>query len=90
MRVTTLQAWMKRERHNQCTLAPLLGISQAHLSRLMAGHLPWTMPLALRAVLVTGLPVERFLSRADAGILKIYVNRLRSGSDFPKENTSVA
>lgn len=81
---------MRSERHNQNTLADLLDITQAHLSRLMSDERTWTMPVAMKLFVVTGLPVERFLSKEDAGILKLYVNRLKSDGGFLKDKANVA
>lgn len=60
-------------------LAEQIGISRGHLSNVMSSNRPLSMPDALRAALVTGIPVEKLLGdRKDAEILELYGSRQTS------------
>lgn len=77
-RLQSLREWMERNSYTQGELAKALHISQGHLSAIFVGKRRMTLEPALRAAVVTELPIEKLCNDPDAlQILKLYVIRNR-------------
>ena len=86
-----LKRWMDDTKTTAATLARALDVSPAHVSNLIHGKRHMTMPVAIKAATVTGLPVEILLNDPkSAEILKLYGERHTSTPADPNDTDKVA
>jgi transcriptional regulator with XRE-family HTH domain len=61
--LTALAQWFERSGHTQRAIAERLGVTEAHLSRLISGERQPSLPLAVKISELTGVPASDLLSR---------------------------
>lgn len=60
--LTSLALWFNRSNYTQKAVAAVLGITEAHLSHLVAGNRQPSLPLAIAISELTGLPVQELVA----------------------------
>jgi transcriptional regulator with XRE-family HTH domain len=85
--LTELVRWMHETDTTQADLASFAQVSQAQISRYLAGKVDLPMERALKLSLVTNIPVEKLLNRQGASRLaKVLGKRANSSMEIPGES----
>lgn len=85
-----LLAWMEKTGTRQLELAKMLSVSEPSISNYLSGDTAWPTELALRLSLLTEIPVERFVTKEAARLLKLWGKRSSSPVGDPDGNDKVA
>jgi transcriptional regulator with XRE-family HTH domain len=85
-----LRAWMEKTGTRQLELARILNVSEPSITNYLSGETAWPTEIALRLSLLTEIPVEKFVSREVARLLKLLGDRSSSPDGNTKDDDNVA
>lgn len=85
-----LRQWMTDTGVTQADLASFAQVNQAQISKYLAGKTSLPLERALKLSLITGIPVEKLLTSADASrLLKLLGNRAKVTTEDADESGNV-
>jgi transcriptional regulator with XRE-family HTH domain len=85
-----LRAWMEQRGMLQQELARVLQVAGASVSDYLAGKTPWPLEIAIKVSVLTEVPVEKFVNRDVARLLKLLGERSTTPPAEHKDSSSVA
>ena len=85
-----LRAWMERTGTRQNQLAKVLNVSEPSLTNYLSGETEWPTETALQLSLWSGVPVDRFVSREAARLLKLWGKQSNPSIEKVEDNDGIA